>query len=209
MSTDPGGTAVTDPIGNNPSPFQELDVTEIRYGVELLAFQRPDSLQMVVDGAPPELKVTVNELAFFVARPRADEDLRRPPRSARAFRQARGTHGRGEELMTTSHIGGVEFLAELVEWAFADAEALGEWRAFVSEVEVEGWLDTLSPDDGCRVALSAVEDLGFVPDGSHLLRRRADLIRAGDGEADDRDAVAAVLETIAKRVGKAAPAEMR
>ena len=55
-----------EPIGTNPSPFSELTIEEVRYGVEILATSRPDSLQLVVDGAPPELKVTFEELALYV-----------------------------------------------------------------------------------------------------------------------------------------------
>jgi hypothetical protein len=57
---------MSEPVGNNPSPFQELKVTEVRAGLEVLAFCRPDSLQLVVDGAPAELGVTVEELAIFL-----------------------------------------------------------------------------------------------------------------------------------------------
>ena len=42
-------------VGNSPSRSQELKVDEIRAGLEVPAFCQPDSLQLVVDGAPPEM----------------------------------------------------------------------------------------------------------------------------------------------------------
>lgn len=109
----------------------------------------------------------------------------------------------------------LDLLAELVEATFVDTAIRDLWRAFVTEVATEGWLDGLDEHDALGVVVIVFVDLSTNPDGSHYLRWRAELLRRDDadeigvlfgGDVHDPPAVADALDAVASSVCKAAPA---
>ena len=109
----------------------------------------------------------------------------------------------------------LDLLAELVEATFVDSSLRADWRAFVTEVDAEGWLAKLDEHDARGVAVILFVDLSSNPDGSHYLRWRAELLRRNDapeigvlfgGDVHDPVAVADALDAVASSVCKAAPA---